>query len=227
MRKYSKSVTKVLLATIVLTAGTSLSAYAGEWKQDNGQWQYQNDDGTYVEEGWHWINGKCYSFYYDRQYNNPICDLNSEVNRYYTVDASGAWVFNGTVVEEGSELAQKLTGDNFSGTYISTYLEEDAGSYTDDSYRIDINMTTEPNEPPLFYLTYYDKNANGVWEKSNSSYEGVAGQSLDENGNPILLRDDNGFTSNPQGNIIIRFVKNGDTLQMIVDEGRITYQKQN
>lgn len=227
MRKYSKSVTKVLLATIVLTAGISLSAYAGEWKQDNGQWQYLNDDGTCAEGGWHWINGRCYSFYYDRQYNNPICDLNTEVDRYYTVDASGAWIFNGVVVEEGSELAQKLTSDNFSGTYISTYIEEDAGNFVDNSYRIDISMTTDPNAPPLFYLTYYDKNANGVWEKSNSSYEGVAGQSLDENGNPILLRDDNGFTSNPQGNIIIRFVKNGDTLQMIVDEERITYQKQN
>lgn len=45
-----------------MAAAMSVTAWAGEWKQDEGQWCYQNDDGTYAEMGWHWINGKCYHF---------------------------------------------------------------------------------------------------------------------------------------------------------------------
>lgn len=57
MRKYRKSIAKVLLVTIVLTAGISLSAYAAEWKQSNGQWWYQNDDGSYPKDESQWIDG--------------------------------------------------------------------------------------------------------------------------------------------------------------------------
>lgn len=91
--------------------------------------------------------------------------MNTQADIYYTVDLSGAWTVNGVAVEEGSELAQKLTGDNFSGTYISTYLEEDSGNYADNSCRLDIKMTTDGNTPPLFYLTEYYKKSDGSWEK--------------------------------------------------------------
>lgn len=220
-----KSIT-IFLTAAAMAAAMSVTAWAGEWKQDEGQWCYQNDDGTYAEMGWHWINGKCYSFSCDRQFDNPICDLNTQADIYYTVDLSGAWTVNGVAVEEGSELAQKLTGDNFSGTYISTYLEEDSGNYADNSCRLDIKMTTDGNTPPLFYLTEYYKKSDGSWEKINSAIEGVAGQSLDENGNPVLIRG-NDETNTGTGIIIARIIRNGDTLQMIMDEGRTTYQKQN
>lgn len=215
--------TLITLTTAAIMAATmSMTAFAGEWQFNNEEWQYQNDDGTYVSNGWHWINGRCY--YFEGAYrniDNAHCILNDTADRYYTVDASGAWILNGVVVEEGSELAQKLTSDNFSGTYISTYLEEDSGNYADNSYRIDISKTTDPNEPPLFYLTEYYKKADGSWERINSAI-GTAGQSLDVNGNAILIVNDLQTDVN-----IVQLTKNGDTLQMTMDEGRTTYQKQN
>lgn len=227
MRKRSKSATKLLLVTI-MTASMSITSWAGEWQLNNEEWQYLNDDGTYASNGWHWIDGRCY--YFEGAYrdiDNASCIQNDTVDRYYNVDASGAWVFNGTVVEEGSELAQKLTSDNFSGTYISTYLEIDEGNYVDNSYRIDINMMTDDATPPEFYLIEYYKKADGSWEKINSAIGGSAGQSLDENGNPLLICDDYGFMNNDTGTTVTCIIKNGDILQMIMDEGRTTYQKQN
>lgn len=37
----------MILATIVLTLSLGLTAFAGEWKQDEIGWQYQKDDGRY------------------------------------------------------------------------------------------------------------------------------------------------------------------------------------
>lgn len=42
---------KLLIATIVLSAVMSTAAFAGEWKQDNTGWWYQNDNGTYPMNG--------------------------------------------------------------------------------------------------------------------------------------------------------------------------------
>lgn len=67
MRKRRKSATKLLLATIVLTATMSMTAYAGEWQKDEYGWKYQKDDGTYIENGSQWIeNGGEYlpDFYF-------------------------------------------------------------------------------------------------------------------------------------------------------------------
>ena len=38
---------KLFIATVLLTASLSMTARAGEWKQDDAGWWYQDDDGTY------------------------------------------------------------------------------------------------------------------------------------------------------------------------------------
>lgn len=40
----------------VMAAAMSFSAFAGEWKEDQTGWWYQNDDGSYLNNGWNWIN---------------------------------------------------------------------------------------------------------------------------------------------------------------------------
>lgn len=67
MKKRRKSAVKLLLATIVLVAGMSVTAYAGEWQKDEYGWKYQKDDGTFIENGSQWIeNGGEYlpDFYF-------------------------------------------------------------------------------------------------------------------------------------------------------------------
>lgn len=48
-----------------------------------------------------------------------------------------------------------------------------------------------------------------------------------ENGNLVFIRDGYRFMNNGTGIIVARIVKNGDTLQMVMEESRTTYQKQN
>lgn len=42
-----------LTTAAIMAASISITVFAGEWQFNNEEWQYQNDDGTFVEEGWH------------------------------------------------------------------------------------------------------------------------------------------------------------------------------
>ena len=87
MRKHRKSITKVLLVTIVLMASISIVSYAGEWKQDAAGWWYQNDNGGYPVSQWQEINGKQY--YFD---SNGYMMANTTTPDGYKVGADGAWI---------------------------------------------------------------------------------------------------------------------------------------
>ena len=53
---------KLVVATIIATTVMSMTAFAGEWKQDTTGWWYQNDNGSYPINCWQEINGKQYYF---------------------------------------------------------------------------------------------------------------------------------------------------------------------
>lgn len=71
-----------LITGVVLFFLADFPTFAGEWKQDDGGWWYQNDDGTYPAAEWQWIDddedgvAECYYFYSDgyMAYNNTIDD---------------------------------------------------------------------------------------------------------------------------------------------------------
>ena len=50
---------KIAVAALVagLSVMASITAFAGEWKQDSIGWWWQNDDGTYPVNKWLWIDG--------------------------------------------------------------------------------------------------------------------------------------------------------------------------
>lgn len=52
--------TKLLIATSIFSVIMSMTALAGEWKQDTTGWRYQNDDGSYKVSSWIQENGKWY-----------------------------------------------------------------------------------------------------------------------------------------------------------------------
>lgn len=80
------------LAAGMMTLAMSMTAFAGEWKQDTAGWWYQNDDSTYPANGWNWVDGKCYYFTPE-----GYCLLNTQTPDGYMVDASGAWIVDGVV----------------------------------------------------------------------------------------------------------------------------------
>ena len=73
----------------------TLTAYAAKWRQESDpvvRWVYVNDDGTYLSNGWYWLDGnndgiaECYYFYED---GTMAADTTVEG---YVINADGKWV---------------------------------------------------------------------------------------------------------------------------------------
>lgn len=94
MRKWKKVLLTVIPAALALT----MTSVAGEWKADQTGWWYQKDDGSWDNDGWHWIDGnkdglaECYYFE-----PSGYITLGGKTADGYTVNADGAWVENGVV----------------------------------------------------------------------------------------------------------------------------------
>ena len=79
--------TKLFIATLAMSMLLSRTSLAGTWQaQDNGQWKYQNDDGSFAT-GWIEDGGK--SYYLDA---NGIMLANTTTPDGYYVGADGAWI---------------------------------------------------------------------------------------------------------------------------------------
>lgn len=95
---------KKSMVTMVLAAGLTLAAsfcsFAGEWKADDVGKFYQNTDGSYLSNGWYWVDGK--SYYFNEQ---GYCLVSATTPDGYTVDESGAWTENGAVKTRATEEA--------------------------------------------------------------------------------------------------------------------------
>ena len=105
----------MVIAVLLATVALSMSAFAGQWRQDDTGWWYQNEDGTYVKSEWSWIDGRCYYFNED-----GYCLQNTQTPDGYSVDMQGAWIEDGVVqmqqevqaqMQEQAEVPhQELTG---------------------------------------------------------------------------------------------------------------------
>ncbi|MDO5406678.1 MAG: hypothetical protein Q4F28_05040 [Eubacteriales bacterium] len=104
-----------------LAAAMTMTSFAAEWKQDQVGWWYQNDDGSYLKDGWSWVDGRCY--YFD---GNGYCLLNTTTPDGYTVDASGAWTVDGVVQ-----------------TQSGTVTGQSSESQSSDSQKADVQTTGE------------------------------------------------------------------------------------
>lgn len=90
-----------LLTAAVLTAAFSLSmsaaAFAGQWQQNATGWWWQEDDGSYPQSTWKWLDGngdglaECY--YFDA---NGYMAAGTTVDGYQ-VDENGCWVQGGVI----------------------------------------------------------------------------------------------------------------------------------
>ena len=93
-----KKTFKTAILAGLMAVSMSMTAFAGQWQQDAKGWWYQNDDKTYLKDGWKWVDGKCYYFTSD-----GYCLTGTQTPDGYTVDASGAWVVDGVVQTQGGE----------------------------------------------------------------------------------------------------------------------------
>ena len=150
MRK--KKIAAFMVAVMIV--GSTMTAYAGEWKQEGTTWKYQQDDGTYCNNGWQWIDGKCY--YFD---GNGYMLSNTITPDGYTVDSSGAWTVNGVVQTQG-------TGTTANTAYpLAGMLEQLGLNYTGTEGWNDQNTLNLQNGP---YLP-----STGKYKYTNYGYAGL------------------------------------------------------
>lgn len=90
MKKRLKSLLRTVLVVGAMALMMTSTALAGQWKQDNVGWWYQNDDGSYPANEWLLDNGKWYFFD-----NTGYMVANRWEGNYY-LGADGAMLVNTT-----------------------------------------------------------------------------------------------------------------------------------
>ena len=81
------------ILAVVMVLATSITAFAGTWKQDAKGWQWDYGNGTKPVNKWEWCDGngdgiaECY--YFDK---DGYCLLDCTTPDGYTVNKDGAWV---------------------------------------------------------------------------------------------------------------------------------------
>lgn len=80
----------------------TMTAFAGEWRTgaapDENRWWYENDDGSFLSNGWFWLDGnrdgieECYAFD-----ENGWMYADTTTPDGCTVNQNGAWTVQGTV----------------------------------------------------------------------------------------------------------------------------------
>ena len=73
---------------LITMAMFSMVSYAGQWKQDDMGFWYQNEDGTYITGWYQDINGKWY--YFDEQTGYMLSDTTTPDG--YIVNENGEWI---------------------------------------------------------------------------------------------------------------------------------------
>ena len=118
MKRLLKAACLTAIAGALLSG--SMTAFAGQWQQDEKGWWYQNDDGSYLANTSEWIDGnqdgiaECYFFDADGyMLANTTGPMNEEIN------ADGAWVYQG-VVQTKSVVTDAVKNAGIS-QYVGTY----------------------------------------------------------------------------------------------------------
>ena len=149
MRK-KKIAAFIVVATMIM--GSSMTAIAAQWTQEGTTWKYQQADGTYCNNGWQWIDGKCY--YFD---GNGYMLSNTTTPDGYQVDASGAWVVNGVVQTQGTSATTN------SAYPLSGMLEQLGLNYTGIDGWQGGNMRNGPYLPSTGKYNYTNYGSSGLY----------------------------------------------------------------
>lgn len=99
---------KLFALTAAFSVLTGISAMAGTWIEDSTGWWYDNGDSTYANNGWSWIDGKCYYFTPE-----GYCLIDTTTPDGYEVDESGAWINDGTEQKKEEEEPAKTQSFQF------------------------------------------------------------------------------------------------------------------
>lgn len=169
------------------TAAFSMNVYAdGHWEQNASGYWWQEDNGTYLKNGWKWLDGnrdgvaECY--YFDA---NGYMVANAIVEGQYAVDANGAWNVNGVVQTKAVQRTDNrrpvaeyykyflddtlyISGGGYCGVGISYDNLIDHGDYYEITGQVleAANMYDSPEEVP-------EEHRWGITQLPNGKYTGA------------------------------------------------------
>lgn len=135
---------RLLITTIALSTIMSVTALAGEWKQDTVGWWYQNDNGSYPSNSWQEINGKQYYF---------------NKSGYLLTNTTTP---DGKQVNSNGELVSPLFDLNLSKCHV-TYAKYELSTDSDGDPCLVLyyNFTNTSSEPQIVsFITYIEAYQN-------------------------------------------------------------------
>lgn len=144
-----------ILATCGITAAMSITAFAGQWRQDTEGWWYDFGDGTWPVNQWVWIDGDqdgvAESYWFDQ---DGYCLLGTTTPDGHTVDASGAWIQNGQVQTTTVSSADNSTIVINTGEFTLCLPAYWAGHYTVEYSAVSTDVIYVPIDQSLKYPAY-------------------------------------------------------------------------
>lgn len=143
---------KSWIAALCMTVSMTMTAFGGQWMQDNSGWWYQNDDGSYPASSWQWIDGNsdgvAERYYFDA---NGYCLINTWTPDGQLVDANGAWLVGSAVQTQPANTTSSQNTSSFTpetpNTTISSGTWQSTGTTTANTTG---NISTNPTEATVW-----------------------------------------------------------------------------
>lgn len=117
--RHSKGIMLAVI-TVLVSLVFAITACASTWRRgeepDQSEWWYDNEDGTYAQNGWQWIDGdgdgiaECY--YFDSDGWMAADEITPDG---YEVNADGAWIVDGVVMTQAALNENEDTQENIQG----------------------------------------------------------------------------------------------------------------
>ncbi|WP_313069742.1 hypothetical protein [Lacrimispora sp.] len=106
-----------LLMSVIITMSSTIISFAGEWKQDNVGWFYQNDDGSHVKDDWLTLGDRKYHFDSNGYMQTGLIEVNG-IKHYLYTDGSLTYNWN---TPEGYRVDNdgRILDDNTPGMIFS------------------------------------------------------------------------------------------------------------
>lgn len=133
---------KILAAAVPMTLALSFSAFAGQWQQSMNGWWYENDDGSYLKDGWYWVDGdedgtaECYYFTLDGYAKVAYQGETASIDGYL-VNKDGAWVVDGVVQTKKVDIPRSESEQ----AALDVYRAAQKKNNSLDSMDADVNYT--------------------------------------------------------------------------------------
>lgn len=166
----------IMAVTALLTIGSAMSAFAGQWQQDEKGWRYQNDDGSYIAQ-----DGKEYK----TEDGYRVIDGTFFERKIYQFDINGymvtGWIF------DQYDVAQMDPKE-------VPYFMEDTHGYGGywNYYRPDGSLVQFDYTPDGYWM-----DASGCWDFQPANPTAAAAYAAEQEAKRIAAEERNNASNNP------------------------------